>query len=140
MGASSYNLGASFVAIGLLWWHGLVAAVIGGFILSALVILHSRGAAQYFVGFPVYVRVVGGVRGASLYIVCRAVVAIIYFSTQTFYGGKMMTVLLRAIFGNAYRDIPNTLPSSAGITSRDLLSFFIFWLVSTRSTAPSHIS
>ncbi|THY18057.1 hypothetical protein D6D01_07354 [Aureobasidium pullulans] len=126
---SSYNLGASLVSIGLLWWHGMIAAVIGSGILTVLVVLNSRGAIKYFVGFPVYVRVAAGVRGSSLYILVRAVVAIIYFATQTYYGGRITTVFMRGIFGNGYNNIPNRLPASAGITSRDLLSFFIFWMI-----------
>jgi NCS1 family nucleobase:cation symporter-1 len=128
---SSYNLGASLVSIGLLWWHGMIAAVIGSGILTVLVVLNSRGAIKYFVGFPVYVRVAAGVRGSSLYILVRAVVAIIYFATQTYYGGRITSVFMRGIFGNGYHSIPNHLPASAGITSRDLLSFFIFWMVSS---------
>lgn len=127
---SSYNLGASLVSIGLLWWHGMIAAVIGSAILTLLVILNSRGAIKYFIGFPVYVRAAAGVRGASLYILVRAVVAIIYFATQTYYGGRIMSVFMRGIFGNGYNNITNRLPANAGITSRDLLSFFIFWMVS----------
>lgn len=128
---SSYNLGASLVSIGLLWWHGMIAAVIGSIILTVLVVLNSRGAIKYFIGFPVYVRAAAGVRGASLYILVRAVVAIIYFATQTYYGGRITSVFMRGIFGNGYHNIPNHLPASAGITSRDLLSFFLFWMVST---------
>lgn len=126
---SSYNLGASLVSIGLLWWHGIIAAIIGSAILTVMVVLNSRGAIKYFVGFPVYVRTAGGIRGASLYILVRAIVAIIYFATQTYYGGRITTVFMRGIFGNGYNNIPNQLPASAGITSRDLLSFFIFWMV-----------
>jgi NCS1 family nucleobase:cation symporter-1 len=129
---SSYNLGASLVSIGLLWWHGMIAAVIGSAILTVLVVLNSRGAIKYFLGFPVYVRAAAGVRGASLYILVRAVVAIIYFATQTYYGGRITSVFMRGIFGNGYHNIPNHLPASAGITSRDLLSFFLFWMVSCR--------
>ncbi|KAF2034939.1 hypothetical protein EK21DRAFT_97142 [Setomelanomma holmii] len=126
---SSYNLGASLVSIGLLWWHGMIAAVIGSVILTVLVVLNSRGAIKYFIGFPVYVRAAAGVRGASLYILVRAVVAIIYFATQTYHGGRITSVFMRGIFGNGYHNIPNHLPASAGITSRDLLSFFLFWMV-----------
>jgi NCS1 family nucleobase:cation symporter-1 len=131
---SSYNLGASLVSIGLLWWHGMIAAVIGSAILTILVVLNSRGAIKYFIGFPVYVRAAAGVRGASLYILVRAVVAIIYFATQTYYGGRITSVFMRGIFGNGYNNIPNHLPESAGITSRDLLSFFLFWMVSVFQT------
>ncbi|KAJ4288686.1 hypothetical protein N0V90_011923 [Kalmusia sp. IMI 367209] len=126
---SSYNLGASLVSLGLLWWHGMIAAVIGSAILTVLVVLNSRGAIKYFVGFPVYVRAAAGVRGASLYILFRALVAIIYYATQTYYGGRITSVFMRGIFGNGYKNIPNHLPAGAGITSRDLLSFFIFWMV-----------
>lgn len=38
-------------------------------------------------------------------------------------------VCLRAIFGTAWDGIPNHLPESAGITSKNLLAFFIFWIV-----------
>lgn len=107
----------------------MIAAVIGSVVLTVLVVLNSRGAIKYFVGFPVYVRAAAGVRGASLYILVRAIVAIIYFAVQTYYGGRITSVFMRAIFGNGYKNIPNHLPASAGITSRDLLSFFLFWIV-----------
>ncbi|KAL5439625.1 hypothetical protein PMIN06_009918 [Paraphaeosphaeria minitans] len=126
---SSYNLGATLISIGLAWWHGMIAAVIGSAILTVLVVLNSRGAIKYFIGFPIYVRAAAGVRGASLYILVRAIVAIIYFATQTYYGGRITSVFMRGIFGNGYNNIPNHLPASAGITSRDLLSFFLFWMV-----------
>lgn len=125
----AYNVGASLVSQGLTWWHCMIAAAIGSAILSVFVILNSRGAAKYFVGFPVYVRAAAGVRGASLYVAVRASVAIIYFAVQTYYGAKLTSVFMRAIFGNGYHNIPNHLPASAGITSRDLLSFFLFWMV-----------
>lgn len=38
-------------------------------------------------------------------------------------------VCLRAIFGSSWESIPNTLPASAGISSKNLLAFFIFWIV-----------
>ncbi|GKT59654.1 allantoin transporter [Colletotrichum tofieldiae] len=107
----------------------MLAAVIGSSILSVVVILNSRGATRYHVGFPVYVRAAAGVSGAKLFIVVRASVAIIYFATQSFYGGMLASVALRAIFGSRWENIPNLLPLSAGITSKNLLAFFIFWFI-----------
>jgi NCS1 family nucleobase:cation symporter-1 len=111
------------------WWHGILAAVIGSLILSVVVVLNSRGATRYHVGFPVYIRSSAGVSGSKLFIVVRASVAIIYFATQSFYGGMLTSVALRCIFGSSWENIPNTLPASAGITSKNLLAFFIFWIV-----------
>lgn len=44
-------------------------------------------------------------------------------------GGRITSVCLRAIFGSSWENIPNTLPESAGITSKNLLGFFIFWII-----------
>lgn len=67
--------------------------------------------------------------GSKLFVCVRAIVAVIYFSIQTFYAGRIMSVMLFAIFGHGYYNIPNHLPASAGITSRDLLGFMIFWII-----------
>lgn len=85
---SSYNLGATLVSIGLLWWHGIIAAVIGSVILTFFLVLNSRGATKYHVGFPTFVRASAGLSGSKLFICVRAIVAIIYFATQTYYAGK----------------------------------------------------
>lgn len=63
----------------------MIAAVIGSGLLSVIVILNSRGAALYHVGFPVYVRASAGVSGSKLFVAVRASVAVIYFATQTYY-------------------------------------------------------
>ncbi|KAL4907723.1 hypothetical protein BDW74DRAFT_166386 [Aspergillus multicolor] len=111
------------------WWHCLLAAVIGSFILSIIVVLNSRGATRYHVGYPVYIRASSGIGGSRLFVIVRASVAIIYFATQSYYGGMITSVCLRCIFGNSWVNLPNRLPLSAGITSRDLLAFFVFWIV-----------
>ncbi|KAF4340516.1 allantoin transport [Fusarium beomiforme] len=126
---SSYNLGASLMTIGLQWWHGMIAAVIGSAILSVVVVLNSRGANRYHIGFPVYIRAAAGITGSKFFIIVRASVAVIYFATQSYYGGMLTSVALRAIFGSGWNDIPNKLPQSAGITSKNLLAFFIFWII-----------
>lgn len=63
----------------------MVAAVIGSALLSVIVVLNSRGATLYHVGFPVYVRASAGISGSKLFIAVRASVATIYFATQTYY-------------------------------------------------------
>lgn len=77
------------------WWHGMIAAVIGSSLLSVIVILNSRGAALYHVGFPVYVRASAGVSGSKLFVAVRASVAVIYFATQTYYVRYQILVFYR---------------------------------------------
>jgi NCS1 family nucleobase:cation symporter-1 len=130
---SSYNLGASLVSIGLLWWHGMIAAVIGSAILTVLVVLNSRGAIKYFIGFPVYVRAAAGVRGASLYILVRAVVAIIYFATQTYYGGRITSVFMR----DFWKWIPQHSQSSPGECRNHFTGPTEFFPVLDRKNSPN---
>jgi nucleobase:cation symporter-1, NCS1 family len=89
--ASSYNLGATLTSLGLRWWHSMIAAVIGSIGLSIMVVLNSRGATRYHVGFPVYARASAGINGSKLFVVVRASVAVIYFATQSYYGENLLS-------------------------------------------------
>lgn len=91
--ASSYNLGSTLTSIGLRWWHSIIAAIIGSLALSALVVLNSRGATRYHIGFPVYARASGGINGSRFFVVIRASVATIYFATQSYYGKDTLSLL-----------------------------------------------
>lgn len=91
--------------------------------------LNSRGAARYHVGFPVLARASAGVGGARLFVAVRAAVAVVYFATQTFYGGRVTAVCLRAVLGGAWDRLPDALPAGAGISAKNLLAFFVYWAV-----------
>lgn len=126
---SSYTLGSTLVNQGLLWWHGLICAVIGSFFLSIILVLNSRGPAVYHLGFPTIARAAAGMYGSYFFIFIRVSVATIYFAVQTFFAGNLMNVLLRCIFGYKWVELKNTLPLSGGITSQGLISFILVWLI-----------
>jgi hypothetical protein len=44
------------------------------------------------------------------------------------YASRLLAVALRAVFGESWVKIPNHLPASAGITTSNLLAFFLTWL------------
>ena len=126
---SSYTLGATLVSMGLLWWQGLICAVVGSVFLSIILVLNSRASSEYHLGFPAIVRAPAGMYGSYFFIFIRVSVASIYFATQTFFAGRLMSVLLRSIFGHKWTDIKNTFPESAETTSSQLLAFFIVWII-----------
>jgi hypothetical protein len=51
------------------------------------------------------------------------------YGVQTYFGSQLLSIMLRCIFGSSWWDMDNHLPSSAGISSRDLLAFFLFWMI-----------
>ncbi|EGV61715.1 hypothetical protein PSN45_000406 [Yamadazyma tenuis] len=124
---SSYTLGSTLVSNGLLWWHGLICAVIGSFFLSIVLVFNSRAPSVYHLGFPTIVRAAAGMYGSYFFIFVRISVATIYFAVQTYFAGSLMDVLMRCIFGYKWVNIENKLSSDSGITSRGLLSFFLIW-------------
>lgn len=60
-------------------------------------------------------RAAGGPRGAKFFIFIRGAVATIFFSTNLYYGGMLMAVLLRCIFGSAARQCWYHQRESAGL-------------------------
>lgn len=126
---TTYNLGASLVAIGLNSWTIVIASIVGTLCCMVILFLNSRGAALYHVGFPVYLRISAGFYGSLFFIFIRGVVAVLYMGTQTYYASRLINVALRCVFGHKWTDIPNQLPESASITSSGMLAFFIFWIV-----------
>lgn len=97
--------------------------------MATLLVLNSRGASVYHIGYPVYVRIAAGMYGSFWFIFMRGIVAVFFFGTQSFYAGKMVEVMLRCVFAEKWTRIPNQLPASAGITTTGLIAFFIFWIV-----------
>lgn len=48
---------------------------------------------------------------------------------EVYSGASHVSNMLRAIFGDSFANIPNHIPSSMGIATKDMLSFFLFWLI-----------
>ncbi|KUJ19518.1 putative allantoin permease [Mollisia scopiformis] len=125
---TTYNIGSSLFAIGLNYWTIIISAFVGTALCCAVLLFNSRGPTIYHIGFPVYVRASAGVYGARIAIFIRMIVAIFYMGTQTYYASRLLAVALRAVFGDSWVNIPNHLPASAGITSSNMLAFFLTWL------------
>ena len=70
-----------------------------------------------------------GMYGGYFFVFIRAIVCIIWYGIQTFYAGNILSVMLRCIFGSSWENFPNALPASANITSKQLLTFFMAWLM-----------
>lgn len=79
-------------------------------------------------GFPVHVRISAGIYGSLFFIFIRMIVAIFYMGTQTYYASRLLDVSLRCIFGHRWVNIPNGLSETAGITTSQMVAFFLTWL------------
>ena len=94
---TTYNIGSSLFAIGLTWQTIIAASFVGTALCCFIIFFNGRGATLYHVGFPVYIRISAGIYGSLWFIFIRAIVAVFYMGTQTYYASRMMDVSLSCI-------------------------------------------
>lgn len=70
-----------------------------------------------------------GMYGSFFFIFLRAIVCIIWYGIQSFYGANLLSIMFRCMFGYKWENFANTLPVSANVTSQQLLCFFLVWLM-----------
>ncbi|UZJ53617.1 hypothetical protein CBS101457_002937 [Exobasidium rhododendri] len=119
---------ASSVADGLAWWQVWIAVWIGYGITAAVVIMAARPGAVYHIGFPVLTRASFGIFGSIWPIINRVATATLWTAFQSYLGGECITLVIRSIWPS-YANIPNGIPASAGVTTQQFVSFFLFWLL-----------
>ncbi|KAG7095822.1 hypothetical protein E1B28_006519 [Marasmius oreades] len=126
--ASAWTAGSATLSLGLPWWHAWLALNVSHIIGTFLVVANGRVAARYHIGFPIVARASWGMWGSYMAVIMRAVVCIIWNGVTTFYAGRLVDVCLQCIWPS-WANISNDLPVSAGVTTRQLASFFIAWFI-----------
>ena len=116
------------MAIGLTWREAVYCVLLGSCVMSLPIAFNGAPGAYLRVPFPVWIRASFGYHFAKFAIVCRMVTALFWHSIQTYTGSTALTVMLTAIWPS-YKNVPNHLPASAGITTQGLLSHFLFWSI-----------
>ncbi|PKY08884.1 uridine permease/thiamine transporter/allantoin transport [Aspergillus campestris IBT 28561] len=114
---------------GLSWWQSWICVWVGYFLAACFVCLTGRIGAVYHISFPVVARSSFGIWGSFWPVLNRVVMAVIWYGVQGYIGGQCVTLMIRAIWPS-YNTIPNGIPKSSGVTTRDFTSFFLFWLLS----------
>ncbi|KAL4881909.1 permease for cytosine/purines, uracil, thiamine, allantoin-domain-containing protein [Aspergillus karnatakaensis] len=105
---TSWSIGTAPLLVGLSTVDAIVIVMLSGFCNAVPTLLNGFG---YYFGY--------------FAVVSRAVLSAVWFGVNCYYGLFGMTEAIAAIWPS-YRDIPNHLPESAGITTRQMISFFLF--------------
>ncbi|GAA5856827.1 hypothetical protein JCM8547_008862 [Rhodosporidiobolus lusitaniae] len=123
-----WQTGASLIPLGLSVGNALGIVVIGNLVIAVPIVLNGVIGARLRIPFPVAARASFGYWFSLFAVLSRCFLSFIWFGVETYNGGSAMTQFLRAIWPS-YNDIANRLPESAGITTRDMTSYFLFWLL-----------
>lgn len=125
---ASWELASSMLAIGLSWRQALPAIAVGHLIIAFVMVLNGTIGARLHIPFPVLNRSSFGYWFSYFSVVSRVVLAMFWFSIQTYTGSECVYQMLKAIWPSLAR-MHNSLPESAHITSSGMLCYFLYWLI-----------
>jgi NCS1 family nucleobase:cation symporter-1 len=144
LSAQSWAGASAIIAVGLTWYvlpftipqndtdksrrESVYCLILGTLVVTVPLCMNGALGAQLHVPFPVGARASFGFYFSRFAIVIRMVTALFWHAIQTYSGSTAMTQMIRAIWPS-YLDIPNHLPESAGITTQQMVSHFLFWSI-----------
>ncbi|EXJ89451.1 hypothetical protein A1O3_02518 [Capronia epimyces CBS 606.96] len=122
---NTWQLAGSFVESGLAWWHAWLCIWIAYLVTGLLIAAGGHPGAKFSVPFPVAIRSAFGVYGAVWPVFNRIILAIIWYSVQSWIGGECVYLMLRAIWPSIAH-LPNHIAASMQTDSGHMLAFFVF--------------
>ncbi|CAG8974778.1 hypothetical protein HYALB_00000390 [Hymenoscyphus albidus] len=128
LNAQGWQAPASIIAIGLTWRESIICIIFGSLVCTVPLVLNGAIGQRLHVPFPVALRSGFGWHFARFAVVVRMTTALFWHAIQTYTGSTAITQCIRAIWPS-YLDIPNHIPESIGITTQQMVSHLIFWLI-----------
>ncbi|KAF9886533.1 hypothetical protein FE257_011304 [Aspergillus nanangensis] len=127
LNVNTWMISSAMIIDGLSWWQSWLCVWIGYAVAAIFVVAMGRLATIYHIPFAVANRSSFGIWGSFWPVFNRAAMAVIWYGVQTYLGGQCVTLMIQSIWPS-YANIPNNLPASAGVTTMEFTSFFLFWL------------
>ncbi|KAH8703000.1 NCS1 nucleoside transporter family protein [Phaeosphaeriaceae sp. PMI808] len=128
MALANFQIGSSMVATGLSVWQAMIAVILGRIIIAAMAVLNGYPGAEWHIGFPVFSRMIWGMRGSYGVVFLRILLGLVGFAVQSWNGGLCATAALSAIFPSFYR-MRNTISPSSHLTTSQLVGWIVFLLI-----------
>ncbi|WWC70335.1 uncharacterized protein I206_104285 [Kwoniella pini CBS 10737] len=125
---SGWASGASLMSLGLTVSQAMIVNVLGGFLVAAVIVCTGQMGARWHVGFPMWNRMVWGLRASYFPLINRIILSFTWCATQGWLGAQCLKTLIGSIIPGIYT-MKNTMPVSTGMTSADFLCFVLFTLI-----------
>lgn len=124
---NTWQISATGLQLGLNWWQTWICIWIGYTAVAIYVVLGSRVGNFYHIAFPISSRISFGIYFSLWIVLNRVVMAIVWFSVQTYIGSQTVELMLKSIFGTDLNTrIHNTI-STPNIDTFGFMCFMLFW-------------
>ncbi|KAE9567129.1 putative permease [Colletotrichum fructicola] len=125
---STWNTGAAIVTTGLSATDAILIVLVAGICNAIPTVLNGAIGSDLHIPFPIASRASFGYWFSYFAVVSRGILAMFWFGVQTAGGATCVTSVIAAIWPS-FKDIPNHLPASAGLTTVGMISYLIYWLI-----------
>ncbi|PMD38368.1 hypothetical protein L207DRAFT_585270 [Hyaloscypha variabilis F] len=123
---TGFSMGSAYVSAGLSAQETIGAVLVGCVCAALNACLGVQVGLDKSLGFTMSTRTTYGLYGNLLPLFTTLLGNLVFAGIQAYYGAQSISLIIGAVIP-AYANMHNTLPASAAITTRDLISFFIYW-------------
>ncbi|KAK4209184.1 putative uracil permease [Rhypophila decipiens] len=124
----SWETGSTILVLGLSWREAIFAIVFGSSVMAVPMTLNGYTGAKCRVPFPVLARASFGYHFAKFPVIIRLVTCLFWHAITNFLAIAPATQVIRSIWPS-YRNLPNHIPESVGITTQQMISYLVVWCV-----------
>lgn len=105
-----------------------MSVIVGSSVMAIPMTLNGYAGSRTHVPFPVLARSSFGFHFAKFPVVARLITCLFWHAITNFLAVSPMTQIIRSIFP-AYRNLPNSIPASVGITTQQMVSYLVVWCI-----------
>ena len=132
-GVMSFSVGtwisaSSALSVGLSYPETIGTFIVGDVLTIVFTLANSGPGFDWKVGYTLTQRFVFGINGSAFGIIIRVLMSIVNYGSNAWLGGLCINMILDS-WSHHYLHLPNTLSSSVAMTTKELIGFIIFHVV-----------
>ncbi|KAJ7462167.1 permease for cytosine/purines, uracil, thiamine, allantoin-domain-containing protein [Mycena latifolia] len=128
LNVATWQMPNTFLTVGLSVERSMAVIIISRAIVGLFSFIVASCGLRWHVGFTVQNRYSWGMRGSYIPLIQRVMLNFIWTATQCWTGGKLVSVIITAMFPS-FQNITSTFAGGVAKTT-DMIGFLLFWLFS----------
>ncbi|KAK9454040.1 permease for cytosine/purines, uracil, thiamine, allantoin-domain-containing protein [Dipodascopsis uninucleata] len=119
---------ASIIVNGLTYKEAIICSLFGMLVIAVPMVFNGAIGSNLHIPYPIAARSSFGYHFAKFVVVVRLITALFWHAIQTFSGALAVGLCIASIWPS-YNNIPNHIPESIGLTTQQMVSHLIYWLI-----------